>query len=151
MKKPILRGLQALGLAPIGHVYEARARLTEGEVIVRDLRAKVDQLTREATAYRDEIGRLRTDAERVDARSAEQREAMTAEVRAARADAAEWKTRAEQLVVQFRELRQRVSEAERIEGQLRELLMVNEAKLDLVEAAINLLDVRTRGEGVPRA
>ena len=107
MKNPLLRGLQAVGLAPIGHVYESRARAS---------------------------------------RHAEARAAADAELRETRASVAHWKTKAEEVQVQLRELRGRLIEAERVETQLREFLMANETKLDLVEAAINALDQRTRRE-----
>jgi len=146
MKNPLLRSLQAVGLAPVGHVYESRARAMEHELVIRDLRAKLEQVARDAAAAREESARLQASHAQANERQAEARAAADTEMRDLRAAVAHWKTKAEKVQVQLRELRSRLIEAERVEAQLRELLMATESKLDLVEAAINVLDQRTRRE-----
>jgi chromosome segregation ATPase len=146
MKNPLLRSLQVVGLAPIGHLYESRARASEHELVIRELRAKLEHVARDAAAAREESARLHASHAQATERHAEARSAADAELRDTRAAAVQWKTKAEEVQVQLRELRGRLIEAERVETQLRELLMANESKLDLVEAAINVLDQRTRRE-----
>jgi len=148
MKNPLLRGLQAFGLTPVGHLYEARSHVSAHELVIRELRDKVEQLGREIAAGREESARLRTSHEQAAQRHAETRDQLQNELKESRAGISQWKAKAEDLLVQVRDLRGRLTEAERVESQLRELLMANETKLDLVEAAINVLDQRTRGEAV---
>jgi chromosome segregation ATPase len=151
MKNPLLRGLQAVGLAPVGHLYEARAHVSAHELAIRELRGKVEQMSREITASRDEAARLRTTSEQAEQRHAAARDEFEKALRESRGAATHWKAKAEELLTQVRELRGRLADAERVEAQLRELMMANETKLDLVEAAINVLDHRTRREAAGSA
>jgi len=146
MKNPLLRGLQVIGLAPLGHLYEVRAKASETDLTVRELRGKIEHLSREVASHRDDAARARTQAESAERRHQEALAQAEATIREARDAATQSKAKADEIVAQFRALRGKLVDAERTEGQLRELLMSNETKLDLVEAAINLLDVRTRRE-----
>ena len=69
----------------------------------------------------------------------------------------EWKRRGEQLFADAKELKERLhktqgelKEALRAATLTREHLMAMEVKLDLIEAAILVLDLRTRDEAVAR-
>ena len=68
----------------------------------------------------------------------------------AEASAEEWKARAQELKTQLSALRERLNHADRATTMAREHLMATEVKLDLIEAAIHVLDNRTRTTA-PRA
>jgi hypothetical protein len=70
----------------------------------------------------------------------------------------EWKARSEKLTADAQDLRARLQnsrakleEAGRAAATAHEHLMAMEVKLDLLEAAIRVLDLRTRDQVVPRA
>jgi hypothetical protein len=65
-------------------------------------------------------------------------------------DADEWKAKAEALVEQQRETKARIEETRRVTNVARQHLMATETKLDLIEAAIQVLDARTRDGALPR-
>ena len=72
---------------------------------------------------------------------------------AARATAAadEWKARSETLALKVRELRAALDEANLLTNTARGHLMATETKLDLIEAAIQVLDTRTREAALTRS
>ena len=63
----------------------------------------------------------------------------------------EWKARAEALAEEKRELRARLEEVQRAAITAREYVMATEMKLDLIEAALQVLDSRTREAAISRA
>jgi chromosome segregation ATPase len=65
--------------------------------------------------------------------------------------AAQSKDRAEALAAEVRELKERLREAHRVTATAREHLMATETKLDLIEAAIQVLDTRTRDRAATRS
>jgi chromosome segregation ATPase len=154
MKTIILRLLALIGLAPASHVALAHDR-------ARRAAGRAGRLERHLSTLRDERDGWRqrhrdAAAAAVDwkkrARGAEE-DARRAKAAAERASAHvdEWKTRAEALTTDLRELRDRLEESRRVGALAREHLMATEVKLDLIEAAIHVLDARTREAAVPRA
>ena len=69
---------------------------------------------------------------------------MRAGAEHAKVRGSEWKARAEALSEEKRDLRARLEEVQRASITAREYLMATEAKLDLIEAALQVLDSRTR-------
>ena len=118
-------------------------------------------------ALEDRLAKLRTDAdtwkqryEEIAAKLAACRTALsesqaeTAHAREgaehAKARAQEWKTRANALAEEKLALRGRLQEAQKVAISAREYLMATETKLDLIEAAIQILDIRSR-DAAPRS
>ena len=154
MKAAIRRALAGIGLAPAGQVH----RMTEESRHVSD---KIKSLE-------DRMAKLRTDADtwkqrhdEVAAKLDALREAVTraeadardarAGVEHAKARVNEWKGRSESETQEKLALRARLEEAQRTAINAREYLMATEAKLDLIEAAIQVLDTRTRETALNRS
>jgi chromosome segregation ATPase len=154
MKALILRMLTGVGLAPASHVALARHRARRAADKTSRLQAHLEKLRtdRDAWKQRHRDAAATADEWRKRARGADA-EAERAKAAAARASAHvdEWRTRAETLTGELRELKERLEESRRTGALAREHLMATEAKLDLIEAAIQVLDVRTREAAVPRS
>ena len=154
MKAIVLRLLGLVGLAPASHVALAQQKARRAgekaarlEAHLRTLRADRDtwkQRHREAAAAASEWKKSTRRAE------AETSRATTAAVRAS-AQVEEWRARTETLTGDLRDLRERLEESRRTGTLAREHLMATEVKLDLIEAAIHVLDGRTREAAVPRS
>ena len=76
---------------------------------------------------------------------------VAAEAEHAKVRTSEWKARAEALAEEKRELRARLEEVQRAAITAREYVMATEMKLDLIEAALQVLDSRTREAAISRA
>ena len=158
MKEAIKRLLSALGLAPATHVVRLAAEVERLTAETRRLSARVAQLEdRVVTSRADAEGwkrrhedttRVLADAKKASSGAESEAEATLALARAdaerARSQGDEWKKKAESRGALIEELRARTHEAERAAASAREHLMAVEVKLDLVEAAIQILDARTR-------
>ncbi len=141
------RSLAAVGMVP--------ARQLEG--VAEELRRETKRLAK----AEERVGELRAEAdnwkqryEEASARIAEhQAVAERAERRAERAEGqgAEWKQRAGSLGDEVRDLKDKLRETKAAANGAREYLMATETKLDLIEAALHVLDARTRERAVSRS
>lgn len=151
MKRIILRLLAMAGLAPSSHAARERhraqraadkvARLEQQTAALRGERDTWKQRHQEAAAAAGESKKAAVRAEETAARARAEAERATAQVD-------EWRVRAQALTAELREVRDRLEEARRVGTLAREHLMATETKLDLIEAAIHVLDARTRGAAV---
>jgi chromosome segregation ATPase len=150
MKAAIRKVLAGFGLATAAQLAHAQAQARQAadkaEQRLAKLRADADgwkqrqeEAARSAAELRKTAARADTAAERA-ARDLERANARTEE----------WKGRAETLTAEMRELRQRLEETRRVTTVARQHLMATEVKLDLIEAAIQVLDARTRERSLPR-
>ena len=99
-----------------------------------DLRVAVNQLMAAGgDRVKADLERVRADVEREQARTAD------------------WRRRAETLTSELHEMRTRLENAQRATESANEQLMAMEVKLDLIEAAIQVLDSRTREQAVSRS
>jgi hypothetical protein len=122
LRSSIRRGLAVIGLAPAAAVTAVRAQ-ADKEIG----KARADTLSWKAKA--DQLNEMARQAEQLSTRLAKaQRQAERAEL---------YRT-------ELQEARARVERAEKAVAFSREQLMATEMKLDLVEAAISILDRRTR-------
>jgi chromosome segregation ATPase len=175
MKTAIKSLLGAIGLAPAGLVerltdesQRAAGKVTQLEERLAQLRAETDTWKRrhEDTAdavagWKQAASRAQDDADRAKTEI----ERLKADIVRARADAErehgktdEWKSRTEKMTAEAEDLRARLhnararlEETQRTAIFAREHLMAIEVKLDLIEAAIQVLDTRTREQAVSRA
>lgn len=147
MKATIRQALAGVGLVPAGDLQKLADELRQTTEKVRSLEDRVVKLRADADTWKrrhEEIsGKLREWKE-----LAAQAEAEAARMREgaehAKARASEWKARAEAAEREKRDLRARVEEAQRAATMARDYVMATETKLDLIEAAIQVLDLRTR-------
>ena len=128
--------LGAIGLTSAGH---ARALLKRVEAA--DDRVAV--LTRHVTAARDEAAQWKSKADELSAR-ASKAERAAAQLPKVERELQQWKTRDEKHTAQLAEVRERMIRAERAAELSQEHLTATETKLDVIEAAIGVLDRRTR-------
>lgn len=175
MKGTIKGLLAAFGLAPASQAdqltketRDLTARVAQLEERLAQARADADNWKRRHTDGADALGgwkqaaaKAEAEAERVRAggdRLAADVERAAADVRREQARTEEWKGRAEKLAADAQDLRARLQssrakleEAERAAATAHEHLMAMEVKLDLLEAAAQVLDARTRDQAVPPA
>ena len=136
------RVLAAVGLAPVAQVERLteRAALLEGQVA--ELRRAIQDARATGDRWKDEA---QTAVRRAEALQDANRKLTKTE-----GEAADWKARDEKHLQQVHALKKqldtRVSRAEQLVASARETLMATETKLDIVEAAINILDSRTRND-----
>jgi chromosome segregation ATPase len=146
MKTAIKAMLAAVGLAPAGQVEHLAARAREA----------ADR----ATALEERMTKLRADIENWKRRYEEsantaaewKHAASAAETKGQRAaaQAEELKARLEMQGAKILALRDQLEKANHAATTAREHLMATEVKLDVIEAAIQVLDVRTRDAVVTR-
>jgi chromosome segregation ATPase len=174
MKRAILAVLNAFGLASAGHVSQLTAEASDAAGRIRQLEERLAQVRvdvdtwkrrqeeaveaaagwKKAAAAADaDTERARADAERL--KSELQR--AVADARREQANAADWKSRSEKMTGECDDLRgrlekarTRLAEAERSATTAHEHLMAMEVKLDLIEAALHVLDLRSREHAVSR-
>jgi chromosome segregation ATPase len=175
MKGAIKGFLSAFGLASAGQVermtkdtQDAAARIAQLEERLAHARADADTWKRrhgEATealaGWKQSAARADAETERLRAagdRLAADLDRAGADVKREQARTNEWKARSEKLTADAQDLRGRLQnsrakleEAERAATTANEQLMAMEVKLDLLEAAIRMLDLRTRDQVVGRA
>ena len=165
MKTAIQALLGAIGLAPAGLVERlaneakrAAGKVTQLEERLAQLRAETDTWKRrhedaaEAVAgWKQAASRAQTEADRAKADI----ERLRTDLARAKADVErehgrtdEWKIRTEKMAAEAADLRARLEETQRTAIFAREHLMAIEVKLDLIEAAIQVLDTRTREAAV---
>jgi chromosome segregation ATPase len=147
MKGRVRRLLRVFGLAPASDLDRAIAETGEAAARVRSLESRVAKLRTDADTWKQRHEEIASKLASCRAELAESR----ADVEHARAGAAhakarvqEWKGRAAAATEEKLALRDRLAEAERVAAATREYLMATETKLDLIEAAIQILDLRSR-------
>ena len=147
MKTAIKRVLAAVHLAPasqVGHLADqarrASANVSELEARLAKLREDVETWKRHHEASAQTAAEWKQAAAAANAKT----ERSAAHAKRAEASAEEWKARALALKEQLRSLRERLDHANQATALAQEHLMATEVKLDLVEAAIQVLDTRTR-------
>jgi len=175
MKSAIKGFLSAVGLAPAAQAErltketrELAARVAQRDERLAQARADADSWKRRQTETADALAGWKQavakgDAETERIRSASERlaadvERAAAELKREQGRTDEWRTRAEKLAADAQDLRVRLQnsrakldDAERAAATAHEHLMAMEVKLDLLEAAAQVLDLRTRDQAVPLA
>jgi len=144
MKRFITGALSLIGLAPARHIESLKAENERAARKARELEARVADLKADAEGWK----RRHDDDAR---RAAEHQEAAAQAAARADARAEELKARGDALMAEVKELRARLQDAHRAASVVREHLMATETKLDLIEAALQVLDTRTRAAVVPEA
>ena len=154
MKDTIRKALAGFGLAPAGQLHRLAEQSRQASDKVKSLEDRLAKLRADADTWKqrheDVTAKLREwkdAAARAEAEAARMREGAEH----SKARAAEWKNRADALTEEKLALRARLEEAQRGAISAREYLMATEAKLDLIEAAIQVLDARTRESAVKRS
>jgi hypothetical protein len=168
MKTAIKSLMAAFGLAPAAQIDHLNGLVRRAETRSSELEDRLAQLRTEAEGWKrryDDASeamagwkqasvRAQNDADRAKA-GADRVKADLEQVRAdferAQARATEWRTRADTLVAELQEMRTRLQNAQSAALSANEQLMAMEVKLDLIEAAIQVLDVRTREQAVVRS
>ena len=154
MKTTITRLLESLGLAPAKRLAHATAQAQEAadkaKAVEGRLRADVEGWKRRYEEKSNAAAELKQAAARADAKADAKAERLRAEREHAEAQGEEWKKRAQALTTQVQEFRTRLDSANRATTTAREQLMAMEVKLDLIEAALHVLDARTREAAVSR-
>jgi chromosome segregation ATPase len=153
MKALILRLLALFGLAPAGHVALAQTRARRAGEKAARLEMQFTQLRKGRDAAKESHRQAAAAAAEWKRTARQARdEAAQAKTAAERASAQtdDWRARAEALARELQELRERLEESRRVATLAREHLMATEVKLDLIEAAIHVLDARTREEFVSK-
>lgn len=146
MKRIVTRTLAHLGLAPAGHVARLREEGERTTQKLHEIEQRVVQFKADAELWKrrqEETARRAGEQEQAAARA-------TARAERAEARAEELKARGDALAAEAKEMRARLQEANRSAGTVREHLMATETKLDLIEAALQVLDARTRAAVAPR-
>ena len=175
MKGAITRVLSTFGLAPAAQVERMTKTTQDAAVRIAQLEERLAQARADAESWKRRHGEstealagwkqsaARADAESERLRGASDRlaadvERSAADVRREQARTEEWKARAEKLTADAQDLRARLQssrakleEAERAAATAHEHLMAMEVKLDLLEAAAQVLDARTRDQAVAPA
>ena len=140
MKRLITGALGGVGLAPAGQVARIKAEGDRAAQKLRELEQRVADLRTDAETWKrrhDDVAR----------RAAEHQDALakaTARAERAEARAEELKARGDAMQAEAKEMRARLQENARTTTSVREHLMATETKLDLIEAALQVLDARTR-------
>lgn len=154
MKATIRQALSGVGLAPAGELQRLAEESRQMSEKMKSLEDRVAKLRADAETWKqrheDVAAKLREWKETA-AQAASDAERLRAGAEHAKARAGEWKTRAEALTEEKLALRARLEEAQRTAINAREYLMATEAKLDLIEAAIQVLDTRTRDSVLNRS
>jgi chromosome segregation ATPase len=175
MKRVVLTLLRGFGLAPAGHVASLTAAARDAAHHIKLLEERVAHTREDAESWKRrheetadamagwkhastsahaETDRVRADLDRVKA----ELDRAIADQRREQAKAVEWQKRAEKLAAECDDLRARLEkartragEAERSAETANQHLMAMEVKLDLIEAAIHVLDARSREHAVEHA
>lgn len=151
MKATLRRTLESVGLAPVGQLQRSQAESRQLSDRIQALEQRVARLKADAETWKqrsDETAAKLRESRDAAAKAAAEADRMREGAEHAKARAAEWKARADALTAEKRDLRARLEEAHRSALTAREYVMATESKLDLLEAAIQLLDSRTRAAAV---
>lgn len=154
MKATIRRALAGLGLAPAGQVDRLAEESRRTSDKVKALEDRVAKLRADAETWKqrhDEVSAKLREWKANAAKAEAEAERLRAGAEHAKARGSEWKARAEALSEEKRDLRARLEEVQRAAITTREYVMATEAKLDLIEAALQVLDSRTRETAITRS
>ena len=165
MNGALTRLLAVVGLAPASHVERLRGDLRRTDAKLAQLERDLDLVRADAQSWKrrhedateamagwkqaahraqDETEHAKEDAGRF---KADFQRART-ELEREQPRTAEWRQRAETLKAELLDMRARAEHAQRVAELANEQLMAMEVKLDLIEAAIQVLDLRTRQQAV---
>ena len=147
MKSAVRNLLGHVGLAPAAHVERAASDARQASARVKQIEAQLGKMREDCESWKrknEEAIAASAEWKKAASRAEAKAERATAEASKADSRTAEWKSRADALSAQIREMTARLKEANRAASTAREHLMATEVKLDLVEAAIQVLDARTR-------
>ena len=147
MKTMIRQALSGVGLASAGQLHRLAEESRQMSDKMRSLDGRVAKLRADAETWKqrhDEASGKVREWKDAAAQAVADAERLRAGAEHAKARASEWKARAEALTAEKQDLRARLEEAQRSAITARDYVMATEAKLDLIEAAIQLLDSRTR-------
>ena len=147
MKATIRQVLAGVGLAPAGQLQRLAKESRQMSDKVKNLEDRVTKLRADAETWKrrhEEIAAKLREWKDVAAVTEADAERMRAGAEHAKTRASEWKARTEALTEEKRNLRVRLEEVQRAAITAREYLMATEANLDLIEAALQVLDSRTR-------
>lgn len=147
MKATIMRALAAIGLASTGQLQQLTGELGHSVERVRKLEERIARLREDAETWKrrhDEAAATVREWKETASHAEADAQRLHAGAEHAKARATEWKARADALAMEKRELRSRLEEVQRAAITAREYVMATEAKLDLIEAALQVLDSRTR-------
>jgi chromosome segregation ATPase len=151
MKGLIRRLLGLFGLVPSGDLDRALGEARQAADRIRSLEGRIAKIRADAENWKArhedaaaKLARCRTEL----VESQAEVERTRAGVEHAKARAQEWKTRATALADEKAILRARAEEAQDVAIAAREYLMATETKLDMIEAAIQVLDTRSRDAAV---
>jgi len=147
MKTAIMRMLATVRLAPASQVEHLADQAQRAAARVSGLEEQLAKLRADVEAWKshhEASARTAAEWKQAAATANAKTERSTAHSKRAEASAEEWKARALALKEQLHSLRQRLTHANQATSLAREHLMATEVKLDLIEAAIQVLDTRTR-------
>lgn len=128
--------LGSVGLATAGQARTLAKSLETANQRIAELKRTVAQTRQEAERWKTKAGELTTRATKSD-HAAERLPKVERELQ-------QWKARDEKHVAQLAEVRERMIRAEHAAALSQEHLTATETKLDVIEAAIGVLDRRTR-------
>ena len=137
LRSAVRRGLAALGLAPVSHVVQLQQRVAGAERRAEESKTAVAEARDASVRWKARISELEEQVRR-QAHMADRLAKAERELQQVRA-------RDEKHLGQLKDVRERMERAEKAVALSREHLMATETKLDIVEAAIHVLDARTRG------
>jgi chromosome segregation ATPase len=142
--------LAGIGLATAAQVRHATAQAQQAAQKSEERLAK---LRADAEGWKqryDEASRAAAEWKKAAAGAEAESARLNRELQRAQGHAEEWKSRADALTTQVRDLKERLDETRRVTTVARQHLMATEVKLDLIEAAVQVLDARTREGALPR-
>lgn len=154
MMATIKQALAGVGLVPAGQLHRVAEESRQMSERLKSVEDRVAKLRADAETWKqrhDEVAAKLREWKDAAAQAAADAERMRAGAEHAKARASEWKARAEALTEEKRDLRARLDEVQRAAITTREYLMATEAKLDLIEAALQVLDSRTREAAITRS
>jgi len=154
MKRAVTNLLGRIGLAPAGHLARAAYEAQQGSARVKQLEAQLAKMRDDSEGWKrrhEESVAASAEWKKAASRAEAKAERTASDATRAESQAGEWKARASALTDQVRDMSMRLKEANRATATAREHLMATEVKLDLVEAAIQVLDARTREAAVTRS
>jgi chromosome segregation ATPase len=147
MMSTLKRALAGLGLVPAGQLDRAEEQTRQLTERLRSLEDRIVKLKADTDTWKqrhEEVAVKLRECREQAAQAAADAERMRAGAEHAKTKANEWKGRAEALSAEKRDLRARLEDVQRAAITSREYVMATEAKLDVIEAALQVLDSRTR-------
>jgi hypothetical protein len=150
MKSAIRQLFAMVGLASAGQVTRLAAEARDASEKVRSLEERLTKLRADAQLWKrrhEDTARMLAERQAADT---ERVERLKGRAEGAEAQVVQWKQRAQLLAAEVEKMRSRLDTAQRETTLAREHLMATEVKLDLIEAAIQVLDARTRETAVSR-